>query len=446
MPKLTPASVLKYRPHKKDRREIPDAASPGLYLFVQPKTGNKSFHMRFRKPYGGHANLWLGPLDLSGNEAPDDPIIGQPLSLVSARTLASRVQRQRALGNDMVAIRHRERLERKAGGTKTFSQAVFDFTEQYLKREQRRWQASARLLGIVVGDDGKLEMLPKGLADRWRDRPVAEITGDDVHMIVDEVREKAVPGLKRNADGPSDAMASAMFALLSRLFRWLLGKRRIKVNPVMGVAAPKAGKSRERVLDATEVKAFWRACDDVAAPVAQCLKLLLLSGARRDEIGKLCRSEISDDGATITIPASRSKNRKPHIIPLPSLARDILKSVKVNGSDQVFCKGRGGLAWSRIKAQLDDAVKFSKPWVLHDVRRTFATGLASINIEPHIIEACLNHQSGAKASVAGTYNRFAYEGEKRAALERWADHVVGLVESRTAKVVPMKRKVRGRAP
>jgi site-specific recombinase XerC len=119
------------------------------------------------------------------------------------------------------------------------------------------------------------------LADRWRDRPVAEISGDDIHLIVDEVREKAVPGLKRNADGRSEAMARAMFSLLSRMFRWLLEKRRIKVNPVIGVAAPKSSKSRERVLSDAEVKAFWQACATVGEPVAQCLKLLLLSGCPR---------------------------------------------------------------------------------------------------------------------------------------------------------------------
>src|SRR5262249_36885474 len=117
MPKLTPASVEKFKPHK-TRREIPDAASPGLYLFVQPKTGNKSFHMRFRNPHGRHANLTLGPLDLNGKEAAGDPVIGQPLTLVSARRLASEIHRQRALGKEVVGNRHRDRLERKAGGAK----------------------------------------------------------------------------------------------------------------------------------------------------------------------------------------------------------------------------------------------------------------------------------------------------------------------------------------
>ncbi|HEY3224947.1 MAG TPA: tyrosine-type recombinase/integrase, partial [Pseudolabrys sp.] len=426
MPELTPASVEKHRP-RKTRREIPDAASPGLYLIVQP-SGAKSFAMRFRNPHGRQVKLTLGRLDLSSKEFAGDPVIGQPLTLVAARRLASDVQRQRALGNDMVALRHRERLERKAGGARTFSQAALDFTEQYLKRHVRRWQASARLLGIVVADDGKLEMTPKGLADRWRDRPVAEINGDDVHMIVDEVREKAVPGLKRKADGPSDAMARSMFALLSRLFRWLLEKRRVKVNPVTGVAAPKAGKARDRVLTDDEIKAFWQACATVGEPVAQCLKLLLLTGCRRDEIGKLRRAEISDQDNAITIPASRAKNNKPHVVPLPPLAREILRGVQTSG-DQVFNAGRG-LPWSRIKAHLDGALNFSKPFVLHDLRRTFSTGLNKIGVEPHVVEACLNHQSGHKAGVAGTYNVWHYLPEKTAALERWADHVIGLVEGR----------------
>jgi hypothetical protein len=90
-------------------------------------------------------------------------------------------------------------------------------------------------------------------------------------------------------------------------------------------------------------------------------------------------------------------------------------------------------------------MKPKAPFVLHDVRRTFSTGLNKIGVEPHIVEACLNHQSGAKASVAGTYNQWHYLPEKTAALQRWSDHVIGLVEDRAAKVLPMKRKVRGRS-
>ena len=440
MPKLTPASVEKHKPHK-HRREIPDAASPGLYLIVQP-SGAKSFAMRFRNGNGRHVKLTLGPLDLSGNEAPDAPVIGQPLSLVSARRLASEMNRQRALGKDMVAVRHRERLERRAGGARTFSQAALDFSEQYLKREARRWQASARMLGIAVDDDGKLRMMPKGLADRWRDRPIGEINGDDIHLIVDEVRERAVPGLKRRAGGPSEAMARSMFTVLSRMFRWLLEKRRITVSPVIGVTVPKSSKPRERTLADDEIKKFWIACEKVGEPASQCLKLLLLTGCRLNEIAKLRRAEISDKDHTATIPASRTKNKKAFVLPLSPLARSILQSVQTAG-DLFFITERGKplSSWSKIKARLDGAMKIP-PWRSHDLRRTFSTNLNKIGIQPHVVEACLNHVTGSQGRVASVYNKYHYLPEKTAALERWSNHLIGLVENRAAKIVPMKRKAR----
>ena len=87
-------------------------------------------------------------------------------------------------------------------------------------------------------------------------------------------------------------------------------------------------------------------------------------------------------------------------------------------------------------------MKPAAPWVLHDLRRTAATGMADIGVLPHIVEAALNHQSGAKARIAGVYNRSEYVEEKKLALERWSEHVTGLIESRAAKVVTMKRKPR----
>jgi len=167
--------------------------------------------------------------------------------------------------------------------------------------------------------------------------------------------------------------------------------------------------------------------------------LLLLSGCRRNEIGMLRHSEINDADHTITIPASRSKNKKPHVIPLSPLMRDILSSVKTNGSDQVFCKGRG-LPWSRIKARLDAQLKFETPWVLHDLRRTFSTGCTALGVRPDVVEATLNHVSGTRGGVAGTYNRHHFFDEKKQCLALWSDHVLGLVEGRAARVVPIKRR------
>ena len=144
-------------------------------------------------------------------------MLGAPLTLASARRLATELHRQRALGKDIVAVRHRERLEQVAHSGKTFAAAAADYIEQYAMRRTRGWRDRARLLGLRPTTEGKgLELVPKGLADRWRDRLIAEIDGDDIHLIVDEVRERGVPGLARRAEGPSDSQARAMFAGLSR--------------------------------------------------------------------------------------------------------------------------------------------------------------------------------------------------------------------------------------
>ena len=130
------------------------------------------------------------------------------------------------------------------------------------------------------------------------------------------------------------------------------------------------------------------------------------------------------------------------MVPLTPLAREILQSVQTTG-DLLFTTERKKLIgpWSRVKSQLDAAMK-TTPWRLHDLRRTFATGLNKIGIAPHMVEACLNHVSGSKAGVAGVYNQYVYLPEKTAALERWSSHVAGLLEGRSAKIVPMKRKAR----
>lgn len=97
--------------------------------------------------------------------------------------------------------------------------------------------------------------------------------------------------------------------------------------------------------------------------------------------------------------------------------------------------------WSKIKRRMDERMKIP-PWRLHDLRRTAATGMAEIGIAPHIVEAALNHLSGAKAGVAGIYNRAQYAAEKKAALARWAQHVLGIVGGRAANVVPLEKKRR----
>jgi integrase len=198
------------------------------------------------------------------------------------------------------------------------------------------------------------------------------------------------------------------------------------------------------VLTNSEIGDFWKAAEAVGDSATAILKLLLLSGCRLREVAEMRRDELSDDGVTWNLPGARTKNRKPHVVPLPPLARDILASVKlIEGCPYVFSTtGKSPVqGWSKIKDRLDVAMKPTTPWVLHDLRRTAATGMAELGIAPHIVEAVLNHVSGARAGVAGTYNRAAYAPEKKAALERWGDHVDALVSGRKANVVTLREAV-----
>ena len=437
---LTAAAVQRLRPGKA-RREIPDAGCGGLYLLIQT-SGHKSWALRFRRPGGKTAKLTLGTCDLTGHEAEGEPVLGAPLTLASARRLAMELHRQRAMGKDVVAAKHREKLERAARGAKTFAAAAVDYIEQHAMCRTRGWMDRARLLGLRPAAEGKgLELIPKGLADRWRDRPIAEIDGDDVHVIVDEVRERGVPGLERRAEGPSDSQARAMFAGLSKLFGWLVERRRVRSNPCTGVHRPATLKARDRILTDAELVKFWKAADAERVEFGALLKLLLLTGCRLNEVAGMRRTEI--DGATWKIPGERTKNARAHVVPLPPLARALIASVPTEGA-LVFTTNNATppSGWSKIKNRLDAAMQIP-PWRLHDLRRTCATGMAEIGIAPHVVEAVLNHVSGHKSGVAGVYNRAQYGAEKKAALERWAAHVEALIAGKPAtNVVTLQAAVR----
>jgi integrase len=167
---------------------------------------------------------------------------------------------------------------------------------------------------------------------------------------------------------------------------------------------------------------------------------LLLTGCRLNEVAGMRREELSQDGATWNIPATRTKNRRPHVVPLPPMARDILATVKpiVGKAGLMFTTtGKTPVSgWSKTKHRLDAAMKIP-PWRLHDLRRTFVTGLANLSVRPDVIELTVNHVSGMRGGIAGVYNRSELLTERRAALARWGHHIAGLVSGEPANVVSL---------
>jgi integrase len=215
---------------------------------------------------------------------------------------------------------------------------------------------------------------------------------------------------------------------LSAFFAWAITEGLIEVNPVMGTAKADEGGSRERVLSAEELKALLGALPQINEDFADVVRLLLLTGQRRNEIGKLAWSEIDLGRKLIVLPAARTKNGRQHEVPLSPQALAILeRQPRRNSSGFVFGQ-RGFTNWDKSKARLDARLKIAH-WTLHDLRRTAATGMAELGVQPHIIEAVLNHVSGHKGGVAGIYNRARYEGEMRDALQRWADHIAEITRT-----------------
>ena len=143
------------------------------------------------------------------------------------------------------------------------------------------------------------------------------------------------------------------------------------------------------------------------------VRLLLLTGQRRG-------AEIDFATGMIVLPAERVKNSREHSLPLSRQALVILeRQPRRNSSDFVF---DGFNDWDNAKQRLDQRLGIA-PWRVHDLRRTCATNLGELGVQPHYIEAILNHYSGHRAALAGVYQRAKYEPEMRAALQKWADYV-----------------------
>jgi integrase len=423
------------------RREIPDTGSGGLYLVVQPKSGAKSWAMRFRRPRGERCKITLG-------KYPE-------MSLHEARTRTAEINEQRAGGRDVF---REMRLGQVKHEENTFGAVVREFMADHKVRTHRE-------IGTVLGlrypkEGGEPEEIKGGLAARWADRQIGEITGLDVHEVIMEAMNRATPGTKPKRKGKSESRGRKMRNALSSLFGWAWDHRRrvMTVNPALGnkYHFTQSGDDDDatRALSAPEIKLVWKAAGEASYPFGDVVKLLLGTGSRLSEISRLEWRELSADLSQITLPKARTKNAREHIIYLAPATQAILKKVKrIEGCAYVFTtNGKTPISgWSKFKRRLDDAIaerndgKALTPWRLHDLRHTVVTHMdEALKVREQVIEAVVNHVSGTKAGIKGRYNHATYDEERLEAVERWAAWIEGVVTDRPANVVDMvSRSLRG---
>lgn len=397
------------------RKEIPDGLLPGLYLIVQP-SGAKSWAIRYR--HGGKPRkMTLGPVAPKLDGPEPTPTLGAPLTLAGARSVAREQLQIVAAGRDPAsehAATKRASRDAATADRDLFGTAARTFIKRYAKPKNKSWRETARLLGLRPDDDGEIVTIDGGLADPkvWGRRRVQEITRREIIDLLDRIVDRGSP-----------VAANATLAALRKMFNWLVERGVLDASPATGVKPPARVRSRDRVLSDDELAAVWRAARSTPYPFGPAFRLLILTGARREEINGLTRGEI--DGDTIRLAGDRTKNGEPHAVPLSIEARRVLDAVPRIGKGSLLFTTTGKTpvsGWSKAKAMLDDAAGVHH-WRIHDLRRTVATGLQRLGFRLEVIESILGHIGGSRAGIVGVYQRHAFEPEKREALEAWGRYV-----------------------
>ena len=263
----------------------------------------------------------------------------------------------------------------------------------------------------------------RDLAD-WHDRPIAEIRRADIKELI-RLKARTAP-----------IGANRLLALISKIFAWALKEELIEASPATLIDRPGKETERERSLSAEELRTVWGAFDSIGYPFGPLFKLLLVTGQRRGEVGGMKWSELTADGWRL--PGERTKKGKGTIVPLSSLAREILDGIPQIG-EHVFRHHRDAppQGWSRAINKVRTLCGPMEEWRVHDLRRTFATHLRAIGIDRLVVSKLLNHSEGG---VTNIYDRYTADPEKTAAMERWANRLREIISGAHVDNVVQMRK------
>lgn len=359
-----------------------DSELTGFGLKVTPK-GRRSFFVYYR----------------TTDHTQRRPLIGTYPAMrpEQARTIAREWLAEVRAGGDPSASRQRKRALRGDG-------TVTDLFADY-----RRAKADLRSLGEIT------RIFTQDILPSIGKKRAEQVTRSDVSRLLDSLAAR------------SPTVASNARKRLSAFYSWALPRLPDgAVNPVTSAIAAPSPRARERILSEDELSALWEVLDDEREPWRTALRLLILTGQRRGEAFGADWSEFDLASARWTIPDSRTKNSKVHIVPLSPPALLLLGQVDQSGP--VFPGSQRSFSYAarRIRRKLDEKLGYeAASWSWHDIRRTVATGLQRLGVRLEVTEAVLNHVSGSRAGIVGVYQRYDWLDEKRAALDAWANTIVG---------------------
>lgn len=373
--KLTDVKVKSFKCKGSTQEDLHDSVVPGLVLRASPG-GTKTFCLLYR--FQGKARrLKLGRYDL--------------LTLGEAREKARELLRERDSGRDpAVAL---------AGGNaqpqaRTFVWVLDEYIEIYAKNNQRSWRQTEKLLR-------------REFAHKWRDADIRQIDKHDVNGVIDQIVAR------------SPSSANSAFARLRALFNWAVARDYIDVSPCEKGRMPSKAVRRDRVLTRAELLSIWQSSFGMGYPYGHIIQLLILTAQRRGEVASMRWEDLNLPEARWTIPRELNKSDRSHVLPLSAACVKLIGALPKMHPVLVFPASGGNVpvsGFSKWKRSIDRKCGVEN-WQVHDIRRTVATEMAALGVDPGIIRMILNH---ADTSVTAIYNRFNYRPQMADALEAWA--------------------------
>ena len=317
-----------------------------------------------------------------------------------ALTLAeARKKAQQILADAQAGIGPEQRKRREEAGT--FGAVAAAFMQDYAKDHRTRDEMQRRI-NVDLAD--------------WHDRPIAKIKRADIKELI-RLKARTAP-----------ISAIQLVASISKIFNWALKEELIETSPAIQIDRPGKETERERALSVEEIRTVWGAFDSVGYPFGSLLKMLLVTGQRRGEVAGMKWGEITPDGWRL--PGERAKKGKGHLVPLSSLAREILDGIP-QLDEYVFrhhadAPVRG---WNQATNRTRKLCGPMELWRLHDLRRTFATQLRAVGIDRLVVSKLLNHAEGGVTKI---YDRYTADPERVAAMERWANRLREIISGAPA--------------
>ena len=363
-----------------------DAGLPGFGVKVTPRS-RKVFVVLYRIGGAGSRlrKYTIGPYGR--------------VTLQMARAEAQKVLAARLEGRDPAT-------EKRESKRRLTADRVDDLIEVFIVQHVSKTRKAAEIS----------RLLRREVVSRWGNRCVHAIGKRDIVELASEIAQRGTP-----------MAANTLLKVIKTFLNWCVGRAVIDASPAEGVPLPGKEVARDRVLTNNELASVIRAGRQIGGAYGGIVEMLALTGQRREEVAQMVGDEIDFNSRTWTLPGSRTKNGKPHIVHLSEACIKLIKRASGLGSYVFSISGvKPFQNFTNAKRALDELSGVTG-WRLHDLRRTCVSGMARLGVPPHVADKILNHQSGTISGVAAVYQRHDFLAERKLALERWGQYIETLV-------------------